>query len=122
MSWQQVYCITRLDSVCVALMIVMVIAFGIAMFCGLGIVINSEDGPESWKPFRKVTIRSAIVGIVAMIINVLIPSTKEAAAIYLIPKISNNEQAKDISKKGLNLLEAKFDEWLKDTMGEDKTE
>ena len=45
---------------------------------------------------------------------VLIPDTKQAAAIYVVPKITQNEKIEGISEKGLELLEEKLEVELED--------
>lgn len=46
----------------------------------------------------------------------LLPSTKQAAAIILLPAIVNNEQIQTTVGNGLDLMELTT-EWLKDQMG-----
>ena len=41
-----------------------------------------------------------------------IPNSNQVAAIYLLPKIANNEQVQQIPDKALKLMEGKMDEWL----------
>jgi hypothetical protein len=42
----------------------------------------------------------------------LIPSTQQAAAIYLIPKIANNERVHRVGDKGAEMLEKLLDDYL----------
>ncbi len=53
---------------------------------------------------------------------VFTPSTKEMAAIYLLPKIVNNEKVQNIPDKALQLLNAKLDQWVKETLSKKKEE
>ena len=62
-------------------------------------------------PFSK----TILVGfILSLMVAVFIPSTKEYVAIYLIPKIVNNEQVQQIPEKAMNILNSKLNEWITD--------
>jgi hypothetical protein len=64
-------------------------------------------------------IRGLIVTLlICIVMAIFIPSTKELAAIYLIPKIVNNEQVQQVPDAALKLLNLKMEEWIKDTVGE----
>lgn len=99
----QMYLFTRLDSVCVVSTVFIVIsAFATAgsMFYGMGFP-DDEPGwhKERLGPFRfwvKLLLVSSVIG-------VAIPSQKEVAAIYVIPKIVNNEKVQAIPSKILDL-------------------
>ena len=54
--------------------------------------------------------------VVLWILAALCPSTKEMAAIYLIPKIANNQHIQQIPDKALTVLEKYLDEWIKDQL------
>jgi hypothetical protein len=55
-----------------------------------------------------------------MVLACLIPTTEEMAAIYLLPKIANNEQVQQVPDKAMQLLNGKLDEWIADVRGEKK--
>ncbi len=80
-----------------------------------------SDFDKRWIPkaigYLKYTIT---VSIICLVISILVPTQKEAAAIYLIPKIVNNEQIQDISKNSLNLLNNTLAEYL-DNITQNKT-
>jgi len=48
----------------------------------------------------------------------MVPNSKTIAAMYLIPKIAQNEQLNKIPEKALNLLNSKLDEWALDIVEE----
>ena len=127
MSWQQVYWLTRLDAINVffqGLCILLVMAAMAFLIWG-GMSWDDATDDSARKRAKGIINRGMRFLVAAILIGILvvfIPNTKEAAAIYLIPKVVNNEHTKNISEKGLKLLEAKFDEWLKDTMAEEKKE
>jgi hypothetical protein len=60
--------------------------------------------------------------IVLFAIVSFIPSTGDLAAIYVIPKIVNNEQCKDIPEKMMGLLNAKLDQWFNESIRKSKKE
>lgn len=51
---------------------------------------------------------------IATLTATLLPSTKEMAAIYVVPRIVNNEQVQAIGENGLKILEAYTKELLED--------
>lgn len=53
---------------------------------------------------------------ISAILFCLIPGTKDMAAIYLIPKIVNNEQIQKIPDNTLNLLNSKLEAWIEDVI------
>ena len=61
---------------------------------------------------------SFALGLVFIVVWAFIPSTKEACAIYLIPKIANNEQVQKIPENALRLLNAKLEEWIDEQIGD----
>ena len=122
MTWFDVYLFTRLDAIhgfFQGLMVVIGIFSGAAMLTLL-LIGFIEECDE----LKHIGIRVAKYTIPAFFFCVfmygLIPTTKEFAAIYLIPKIANNEQVQQIPENALKLLNAKFEEWLKDATGENK--
>ena len=63
-----------------------------------------------WKKARKVTWLFIPLALIAT----FTPSSKTIAAMYLVPKIANNEQVQQIPNKALDVLNLKLDEWIKD--------
>jgi len=52
------------------------------------------------------------IPILLFLLAILTPNLKEMAAIYLIPKVVNNEQVQQIPQKGLELLELQLNKWI----------
>lgn len=116
-AWQ-IYLITRLD----ALIGVSVV---ILIFTGLVIIVTLvkwqtysdnydwKDNKENLVPiFKKwLKIEFALL-IMSLFVIVTIPSSKEAAAILIIPKIANNEHVQNIPNKTLELVEKQLDQWI----------
>lgn len=66
---------------------------------------------------------SIIYFIIILTFTSFIPNSKTIAAMYLVPKLINNEELKKIPDKALTLINGKFDEWinnLTDKKGEKK--
>lgn len=92
----QMYWLTRLDSVhsllsgilvvtCIALGILSVIA-GIATF-----VSDTEEDRRKAAFARRIWLSAALISLTAGIIQVFTPTTKEMAAIIVVPKIANSQ-------------------------------
>jgi hypothetical protein len=116
-AWQ-IYLITRLDAL-------IGVSVGILIFTGLVIIVTLvkwqtdsdnydwEDNKENLVPiFKKwLKIEFALL-IMSLFVIVTIPSSKEAAAILIIPKIANNEHVQNIPNKTLELVEKQLDQWI----------
>lgn len=63
---------------------------------------------------KKREIILSLVGAVSLffIIGIFTPNKKTIAAMYLLPKIVNNEHLKDISKSSLEILDISLEKWL----------
>jgi len=47
-----------------------------------------------------------------IILSIFTPKLEEIVAIYLIPKMVNNESIQEIPEKALDLLETQLDKWI----------
>ncbi len=114
-SWDM-YWITRLDSINAFLVITAIIGLIagciVAVCYGMWIAEKSEN--EHWKYYRRILITDGIISLGLLLISCFIPSTKEFAVIYLIPKIAANEQVQKIPDNALKLLNGKMEEWIND--------
>ena len=127
MSGWLIYWITRLDSI-------MGCAIVLSILGGIGCVVyivwrilegvhyegtySSSWGGEQYGLARKAIGRVVIpIFVAGLLVAVFIPTTKEACAIYLIPKIANNEQVQKVPEQALRLLNAKLEEWIDDQIG-----
>lgn len=116
-AWQ-IYLITRLDAL-------IGVSVGILIFTGLVIIVTLgkwqtysdnydwKDNKENLVPiFKKwLKIEFALL-IMSLFVIVTIPTSKEAAAILIIPKIANNEHVQNIPNKTLELVEKQLDQWI----------
>ena len=103
MTWFDVYLFTRLDN----------INFFFVMICMLSIVIGCITVLGE-KMVKRGWIWFAAIALISGVLSCLIPTTKEAAAIYLIPKLANNEQVHAIPENALKLLNLKFQAWIEE--------
>ncbi len=126
----EIYWITRLDGINVLSDSLMIFGFfaTIAYLVGYGICAankqyHSDSHPDDdyllGQMFKKISKPFLIVGIVGLLINLFVPTTKEALAIYgvggTIDYIKSNDKVKEIPDKAVEALI----KWL-DTEQEDK--
>ena len=62
-------------------------------------------------------IASGVIFILTIFPAIFFPGTKEACVIYLLPKVSNNEQVQQVPDKLLAIMNKKLDEWVEDVRG-----
>ena len=106
MSSALVYWITRLDEIKSLLAIIAIVAasvLGIALI-GTGMIAERM----AWEWVRVLLPISAFTAI----LNVFIPTVRTIAAIYLLPKIANNEDVQQIPANTAKLLNEKLQEWI----------
>ena len=120
MSAWTVYLITRLDavkSVGCGLLAVGVLLAGIVWW-----FVLAETGNKVKFSFKKVfLIMATIFTFIGLSAITLVPTTKEAAAIYLIPKLANNKDIQAIGKDSIKLLKGHLEKYL-DELEKDKSE
>ena len=116
MSNWTIYWLTRLDvinAICTVSGVLLGIgSLSLIIFCIIS-ASNSYDKDE-YKMCLRIRKWVFPLTFICIAIAVFVPSSKEFAAIYLIPKIVNNEQVQQIPDKGLSLLNSKLDQWLDD--------
>ena len=130
----EIYWITRLDTICNFLTAVAVVCFmistvtGILAMCNKFDADNYEEGGkyynccmQKFKMFLSYFKRFIFVTIIACLINFFIPTTNEALMIYgvggTIDYIKSNETAKQLPDKCIKAL----DKWV-DNLNEEKQE
>lgn len=115
-SWD-IYWITRLDSVCMFLIAIGFVLLMLIIFFPLIAEVALELEKQSIVKCELLLSASLLL---VCLCGVFVPSTKEFAAIYLIPKIANNEQMQKIPDNAAKLLNVKMEEWIKDTIKDKK--
>jgi predicted ferric reductase len=111
-----IYWITRLDNICAFLTIVLMMFITAICIMKFILEINFDKIKMKYKIGAYVLI--TIIGFLL----IFIPNTKEAVAIYLIPKIINNEQIQKLPDNTTKLLNAKLEQWINDISGQNKKE
>jgi hypothetical protein len=107
-SWD-IYWITRLDSI-QAFFVVSVFIIGSALLAFL-VLLFAED---CWDEHGGKYFAGVAIFLCMLVGGILTPSTKEFAAIYLIPKITSNEQVQKLPDNMMKLLNGKLEEWIED--------
>jgi len=126
MSYTFIYFFTRLDSFNSLIRNLIFISF--LSIIGLIILFFLEqdsyvDGEikNIYSPKIIVWIKKiAVLLILCTIFSVTIPTTKEAAVIYLLPKVIKNEQCQQIPSNFVKFLNLKMEKWLNEQIGEEK--
>ena len=118
----EMYLFTRLDSLVELCAIFAIIAGtgGAAAIFIFGINGHIEDDDDSKKLVSKIVKRVLPFFIFFLLGAILIPTTKEYAAIYLIPKVVNNEEVQKIPDAALKLFNLKLQQWIGDMTKDNK--
>lgn len=95
------YLITRLDGIKILLTVAsaMSVAASLVLLVGIADVMGSDLQLRNLKP----VIWGGIVSVILVVAIVLTPTTKEAAAIYLVPKVANSQEVKQTCGELYNL-------------------
>jgi hypothetical protein len=111
MTSSQIYWITRLDNI--NTFVFLIFAFGVvaALLCGICWINFPSRASET---IKKYLFRILLISIIDGFISIWIPTTKEMAAIIIIPKlinaISSNQQLIDLP----NNFVALANDWIKE--------
>ena len=124
-SWD-IYWITRLDilswvfgfvSVISALLLLgVVVAYSIWIndrFWDTERPEHKTQRQKHWARCFKAALLIAVVCFIFTIFSIFTPTTIEAVAIYMLPKIANNEQVQKLSDNTLNFLNTQLEAWMK---------
>ena len=108
-EWQM-YWITRLDNINIAATIFLVLA-AIGTIIGLVLMgVRYDDNDKDAKRWGRRVLRTSIpVALLFIFVQMFLPTTKQMAAILVIPKIVNNKKIQELPE---NLLELS-NEWIK---------
>ena len=105
---QKMYWLTRLDYITNTLDL---ITIGLAIaFVGVGLVgvLELSCAKEHAREILRISAKLFCAAILSSIVRTFIPSTKEMAAIIVVPKIVNNEKVQETGNKLYDLAV----EWL----------
>lgn len=103
MEWWHVYLFTRLDSIntlfvtlfAVGLLGTIIAFVGGWMAHDWAKTFGADDNREYTSAFGRLMKAAPILMIVGGLVSVAVPTQKEAAAIYLLPKLTNSDFAKE---------------------------
>ena len=82
--------------------------------------LECVDDENNKKRFGKWRIRLAVLSLIGFLCLTTIPSTKLAAAMYVVPVIANNENVKAIGGNSLEALRKLTEQWLRELNGNGK--
>ena len=108
-----IYWIGILDSVgCALTFLAFVFAIPMILFSIMWSARHFDR--EDTSLVRKAALGMTACFLILVIANALIPSTRLAAAMYLVPAIANNADVKAIGGNSLEALRLLTEDWLKD--------
>lgn len=95
------------------------VTIGSVVFLALGIAWIMDDAPKELKEvyMKKVKKYGSIglsIGIFSLLMWVALPSTKQMAAIYVVPKMANNEDFQEIAGNSIDILKEYTRQWLEE--------
>ena len=119
MSYKFVYLLTRLDAVNTYIEGMSVISIIAISIIGLVIIICfAAEEMNIYPKVKKFLFAFIIMLFVSSSLQIIVPTTKEAAVIYLLPKMANNEDVQKIPQNAFKLLNTQMEKWLKEQTGE----
>ena len=98
----QMYLLLMLDSICVVTAIITIVLALITFIFGI-MSVAGDVNEEDQKYARKFLKYLVPIFVLSLLSAVFIPNTKQAATIFLVPKVLNNEKIQDIGQNGLDL-------------------
>lgn len=118
MEWYHVYLFTRLDGLISFFEGVSLITLLFAVCACIAWVPVAMEELDNYKPIlTKITIVSVSLCFMGGIMKLAIPTQKEAAAIYLLPKLANSnfaQEAQQIPTDAAKLMRLKLESWIAD--------
>lgn len=105
-----IYWITRLTGINIGLILFGVLFGAFGIICTIAWHVDWMDNRqrEIFRKHVKHPVLIGVLGVVLLVSAIFVPTTKQACAILIIPKIVNNEQLQEIPQKLLGLA----DEWV----------
>lgn len=92
------YCLIKLDDI--TTYFILLSAIGLVVCICIGIVVGTT---QELRKHAKSVIVLIVVLFTLLTVGVFLPTTKQAAAIIVLPKIINNQQVQEIPNKILDL-------------------
>src|ERR1035437_1056579 len=134
MNWFQIYMFTRLESITTMVNPIAIIATIVAVCSYIGWKIsktnydvmvqqNKEyyaDGWKFWIDMWRLFFRISLpASIVSIILFLAVPTQKEMAAIYLVPRVTQSDAAKELEKLPVDvskLLRLKVEQYINEVV------
>lgn len=104
-----IYLITRLQGLVLCFGVFAFLLLAIAFIAGIYVIVEEEMEEHGRKIWALL-----IGGIICVVLTCFVPTTKEAVAIWALPKIANNETVQEIPDNFAKLVNKKLQEWMKD--------
>lgn len=104
----QMYWLTRLDEICCLFGVLGIISFVAAIICLLIWAVNNDD--EDFEKFKAYGLRLVAFFVFALATMAFVPTTKQMAAIILVPRIANSEKVQMAGNKLYDLAVEWMDE------------
>ena len=106
-----IYWISRLAPICFISFAMALIGSMLAIMIWLGYAIAETSGDEEFASrLRKYFKPFAITAVIGIMTQLFVPTTKEAAAMLVIPKIANSESVQQLGDGIVDLA----NQWLKE--------
>ena len=105
-----IYWMTRLTGFNVFLGIIMTLSAIAAIIFMIGTIVTKLDCGHEYPIFKKYFIMSTYIFSLITVLFILTPTTKEACAMYVVPKIVNNEKVQNIGQEFYDLAL----DWMKE--------
>jgi len=126
-AWE-VYWITRLDYMVNTIWFLFLLSFVGLVWILVMRMIALDDrseygGIRAWRAgyrdaFPKYLWRACVPFVILLLGVSLIPDTKHACVIYLLPKVVNNEQVQKMPETFVKLLNTKMEAWINESLSE----
>lgn len=111
MSMLEMYLITRCDAIHTLFVMGVSASFAVMFGCCM---IGGFDFPKIRNMSIKFLKYSSISAVIFSVLTALTPTTKEFVAIYVIPKVINNEQVQQIPENMIKIMNSKLESWIND--------
>ena len=99
------YWITRFDGISTFLVIGGLFLGISGLICATGSILDNET------KIVKCGLCASLLGVIFLAVSIFVPSTKEMAAILMVPAIANNEKVQDVGNKLYDLTVEWLDEF-----------
>ena len=123
MEWYHVYLFTRLDGINGLFVALSVVSVTVVIGAALAWAWNDDMSAygEKYKSAAKLSAsiakKASVATLIVLLTTIAIPTQKEVAAIYLLPKLAKSEFASEASKipvDAAKLLRLKLEQYIED--------